>query len=107
MIPLKWLLQAAAVTALIIGVSVPAQQDKPSTPERPNAHATTEHPTRPATKNSTQDDGNQVFQQHCSRCHTAPDGFSSRISGTVALHMRVRASLSEREMQALLRFLNP
>jgi cytochrome c2 len=54
-----------------------------------------------------QDEGQRVFEQNCSRCHTAPDGFSSRISGTVLRHMRVRASLSRHDEQELLRFLNP
>jgi cytochrome c5 len=54
-----------------------------------------------------QGEGERAFEQHCSRCHTAPDGFSSRISGTVARHMRVRASLSEHEEKELLHFLNP
>jgi len=54
-----------------------------------------------------QDEGEQVFQRHCSRCHTAPDGFSPHIAGTVVRHMRVRASLSQHEEEALLRFLNP
>jgi cytochrome c5 len=51
--------------------------------------------------------GQQVFAQNCSRCHNAPEGFSSRISGTIARHMRVRASLSDGDYRALLRFLNP
>jgi cytochrome c5 len=54
-----------------------------------------------------QDEGQRVFEQNCSRCHTAPDGFSPRISGTVVRHMRVRASLSQHDEQELLRFLNP
>jgi cytochrome c5 len=53
------------------------------------------------------DEGQRVFDQNCSRCHTAPQGFSSRISGTVVRHMRVRASLSQHDEQELLRFLNP
>ena len=69
----------------------------------------------PATKHSAaqkqaarrQDEGERVFQQNCSRCHTAPEGFSPRISGTIVRHMRVRASLSQHDEQELLRFLNP
>lgn len=53
------------------------------------------------------DRGQQVFKQNCSRCHNAPEGFSPSISGTIARHMRVRASLSEADYKALLRFLNP
>ncbi len=53
------------------------------------------------------DEGQRVFEKNCSRCHAAPDGFSTRISGTVVRHMRVRASLSERDEKALLKFFNP
>jgi cytochrome c5 len=52
-------------------------------------------------------DGQKVFEQNCSRCHSTPQGFSPRISGTVARHMRVRAGLSKEDEQAVLRFLNP
>ena len=54
-----------------------------------------------------QRDGQKVFEQNCSRCHNAPQGFSPRISGTVVRHMRVRAGLSKEDAQAVLRFLNP
>jgi cytochrome c5 len=53
------------------------------------------------------DEGQRVFEQNCSRCHAAPDGFSPRIAGTVLRHMRVRASLSRHDEQELLRFMNP
>jgi cytochrome c5 len=53
------------------------------------------------------EEGARVFEQHCSRCHTAPDGFSPRIAGTIVRHMRVRASLSRHEEEELLRFFNP
>jgi mono/diheme cytochrome c family protein len=51
--------------------------------------------------------GEQKFQQNCSRCHNAPEELSPRISGTVVMHMRVRASLSEADAKAILRFLAP
>ena len=54
-----------------------------------------------------EDDGAQIFQQNCSRCHNSPEGFSPRISGTVVQHMRVRASLSKEDQEKLLRFFNP
>ena len=52
-------------------------------------------------------EGERIFVENCSRCHTAPDGFSPRISGTVVRHMRVRAQLSGHDERELLRFLNP
>jgi cytochrome c5 len=60
-----------------------------------------------AANRPTQRDGQQVFDQNCARCHNAPEGFSPRISGTVARHMRVRAGLSAEDEKVLLRFLNP
>jgi cytochrome c5 len=56
---------------------------------------------------SQKSEGERVFDENCSRCHNAPEGFSPRISGTIVRHMRVRANLSEKDEQALLRFLNP
>jgi mono/diheme cytochrome c family protein len=53
------------------------------------------------------EEGQRIFEQNCSRCHTAPEGFSPRISGTIVHHMRVRASLSKHDQQELLRFFNP
>ena len=85
-----------------------------------SAHAQTEATssakTQPAAKTTkvaghhTQQfhsEGERVFVQNCSRCHNAPEGFSPRISGTVARHMRMRAQLSQHDEQELLRFLNP
>lgn len=51
--------------------------------------------------------GQQVFEQNCARCHNAPQGFSSSISGSIAMHMRVRVGLSDADYKALRRFLNP
>jgi cytochrome c5 len=52
-------------------------------------------------------DGQKVFEQNCGRCHNAPQGFPPSISATVSRHMRTRANLSQADMEALLRFLNP
>jgi cytochrome c5 len=72
-------------------------QGTPSTPKKAPSEQGTAHP----------DEGQRVFDQNCSRCHNAPNGFSTRISGTVVRHMRVRAGLSQHDEQELLRFLNP
>jgi mono/diheme cytochrome c family protein len=55
---------------------------------------------------ASQDRGQQVFQQNCNRCHHAPGGLPTRISGTVAMHMRVRARLSDSDYKALREFLS-
>jgi cytochrome c5 len=74
--------------------------NKPATGTQQQSKNKTVHPTQDS-------DGQQVFEQNCSRCHNAPESFSPRISGTVIRHMRVRANLSDKDEQALLRFLNP
>ena len=57
---------------------------------------------------ATQDNrGEKKFQQNCSRCHNSPEQLSTRITGTVLLHMRVRASLSAADEHDILRYLTP
>jgi cytochrome c5 len=94
---LSGVLMLASVSALALAAQQNSAPTKPSTKKAATTHAAAQ----------TQDDGERVFQQHCSRCHTAPDGFSPRISGTVVRHMRVRASLSQHEEEELLHFFNP
>ena len=52
-------------------------------------------------------EGQRIFDGQCARCHTAPDGFSPRITNAIVRHMRVRASLSAADEKALLKFMNP
>jgi cytochrome c5 len=77
-------------------------QSKPS--PKPAAHTSN---NQAKTVHDSQDEGQRIFEQNCSRCHAAPEGFSPRISGTIVRHMRVRASLSQHEEQELLQFFNP
>lgn len=86
---------------LVIGATMAIGQTDSSQPE---SHSNT---TVKAVQTPSQDRGQQVFEQNCARCHNAPQGFSSSISGTVAMHMRVRAGLSDADYKALRRFLNP
>ena len=60
-----------------------------------------------APHNNTQDPGEEVFNAHCQRCHTPPSGIRPRITGSVIMHMRVRARLSRRDEQLLLKYMAP
>lgn len=51
--------------------------------------------------------GEQVFAVNCSRCHQAPMSLSPRVTGTVIMHMRMRARLSSEDESALLKYLAP
>jgi cytochrome c5 len=87
--------------SLAIGASVAAGQTDGTQQQSNNKTPPT---TAPA---ATPERGQQVFQQNCNRCHHAPEGLRPSISGTVAMHMRVRARLSEADYKALRLFLNP
>jgi len=90
--------------ALLLGaVSLTMQAQSTNTSQ---ASTPTKKDSAPA-KQQQQSEGERVFTQNCSRCHNAPDSFSPHISGTIVMHMRVRASLSEHDVRELLHFLNP
>jgi len=93
-----WIL--VAVAAIVSVLPLLAATPKPPQDAPSQKQAKWVPPTSP-------DRGQQVFQQNCSRCHNAPEGFSPHVSGSVALHMRVRANLSAEDYKALLHFLNP
>lgn len=76
-------------------------------PGRKDQNRAKQQSTGTHTTSHMQSEGEKIFAQNCARCHTPPDGFSPRISGTILLHMRVRASLSAHDEQELLRFFNP
>ncbi len=51
--------------------------------------------------------GERIFEENCARCHTPPMSLPQRITGTVVMHMRVRARLSRKDQQLLLKYLTP
>lgn len=51
--------------------------------------------------------GEQVFLANCGRCHQPPMTIPQRVTGTVIMHMRVRARLSRKDEQLLLKYLAP
>lgn len=87
-------LLVSGATILAQGTNGPVTQSKTGTATK-----------RPA--GVSQDQGEKAFQANCSRCHNAPEQLSPRISSTVIKHMRVRASLSAKDAQAILQYLAP
>lgn len=51
--------------------------------------------------------GERVFMANCSRCHIPPMSITPRTTGTIIMHMRVRARLSRRDEQLLLKYMAP
>ena len=87
------LLFLAAIPCL---AQTPQPTSTPQPAAKSAAHATT-----------VEQIGQVAFNNNCSRCHNAPQGFSPHISGTIVMHMRTRANLSKKDEQDILRFLNP
>ena len=52
-------------------------------------------------------DGERLFHVHCGRCHNPPEDLSPREASAVVRQMKVRANLSDKDEQALLKFLAP
>jgi hypothetical protein len=57
--------------------------------------------------NGSKPTGEEVFKANCGRCHMPPMVVSPRITGTVVMHMRVRARLSRQDEQLLLKYMAP
>lgn len=92
---------ALAGCAAALSLSTVAQTP---TPNRPSGHQTA---AQKSTGKDTQNVGERKFQENCSRCHTAPEQLSPHITGTIVMHMRVRASLSDQDAKDILRYLSP
>jgi len=85
---------AVAIITGALGQSKPA----PST-------STQKHDTPPAKDASATDE--QLYREHCARCHRPPDEISPNAVRAVLQHMRVRANLRAQDEQALLKYLAP
>jgi mono/diheme cytochrome c family protein len=47
-------------------------------------------------------EGEKRFRQNCGRCHVAPDKYPPRVMATVLRHMRVRATITDRDARLIL-----
>ncbi|MBV9081763.1 MAG: cytochrome c [Acidobacteriaceae bacterium] len=50
-------------------------------------------------------DGEEIYQNNCTRCHIAIHTFAPKRMATVAHHMQVRAMLTREEQSAVIRYL--
>jgi mono/diheme cytochrome c family protein len=87
-----------ALLTLASAVYVLAQPHK-----KPSASASVT--VRRADEDSMRLEGEQRFRSNCGRCHAAPQKFPPRMMATVVRHMRVRATITDQEMQSILRYL--
>jgi len=50
-------------------------------------------------------DGEKRFRANCGRCHQAPHKFPPRMMATILRHMRVRATITDEDMRAILAYM--
>jgi hypothetical protein len=91
-----------AATGAGLAAVAPRTAPSPAQTAQPAAQSSQKHQAA-----QLDDEGERIFEQNCSRCHNAPEGFSTRISGTIVRHMRVRANLSRHDEQILMKYFNP
>lgn len=99
----RYLTAISLLTVLLVGgVGAGAiQQDSSS---RVSSQKTATNNKNSQTSEAT---GEEIFQANCARCHMPPMTISQRVTGTIIMHMRVRARLSRQDEQQLLKYLAP
>jgi hypothetical protein len=50
-------------------------------------------------------EGEKRFRANCGRCHMAPHKFPPRMMATIVRHMRVRATITDEDMQLILKYM--
>ncbi len=94
----QWLLALIACGACFVAtLGVAAGQAAPAA-DKPS------HRTNPVPAST---EGEKVFNANCARCHTPPMTLRPSVTGTVVAHMRVRARLTRKDEQLLLKYLAP
>jgi mono/diheme cytochrome c family protein len=87
-----FLMGLLAVASVVWGAGPPAEND--STSARV-VHSATE-------ADAMRVEGERRFQTNCGRCHAAPQKFPPRMMATIVRHMRVRATITDRDMKLVL-----
>ncbi len=76
-------------------------------PKADDSSGTHPQPKRNIAQAASPDPGERIFAANCARCHMPPTSLSPRITGTILMHMRVRARLSREDEKLLLKFMAP
>ena len=71
-------------------------------PKSPGANSMIPIAQAPAQAESMRVEGEKRFRANCGRCHAAPQKFPPRMMATIVRHMRVRATITDQDMQLVL-----
>ncbi len=85
---------------LIAATSVWAAKGK-----SPDASTVEVRKATPQTQEGLAIEGEKRFHANCGRCHQPPHKFPPSVMATAILHMRVRANITDEDMQLILRYM--
>jgi cytochrome c5 len=100
----RYIAALSLLIVLLLGGLGAAALQQDSSPPRNDQKPTTANKNNGQTQEVT---GEEVFQANCSRCHLPPMSIPQRATGTIIMHMRVRARLSRQDEQLLLKYMAP
>ena len=97
----------AAVAWLFCGSAAAQQQAAKPATQQASAASSTEATSGGGKLDDAElrTEGEKRFHANCGRCHQAPQKFPPRMMATIVRHMRVRATLTEKDMQAILAYM--
>ena len=77
-----------------------------SSPGAETAPATASGSSKAIQKSSfSRFEGEKRYRANCGRCHMAPHKFPPRMMATIERHMRVRATITDEDVQFILRYM--
>jgi len=100
---MRTLMIAAAICTMSLGVAQAARAQGRSKSTSVSARAVTSAGSGTAQNQEfSLAEGEKRFRQNCGRCHVAPDKYPPRVMATVLRHMRVRATITDRDAKLIL-----
>lgn len=94
--------------ALVGGISLfvsSAAGQQSSTPAPAAASSQAAAPISARDDEALRLEGEKRFRANCGRCHQAPHKFPPRMMATILRHMRVRATITDEDMRAILAYM--
>ncbi|HWG59090.1 MAG TPA: cytochrome c [Candidatus Acidoferrales bacterium] len=91
-------LLAAALSVAVFGAAAQQQQRAKASDRAPASSKQDDPPMMRI-------EGEKRFRANCGRCHMAPHKFPPRMMATIVRHMRVRATLTDRDVKLILRYM--
>lgn len=102
----RWIVALlCAISFAAVVAAQPRHVSKAITKAGATAHAkqtAAKNDEQAGTQEFTLAEGEKRFRQNCGRCHLAPDKFPPRMMATIVRHMRVRATITDRDARLIL-----